>query len=86
MAATGLAIYPPMLLCEAALRCEARVSAIGGGPPFHCYCAKWRCLFATKHEPNCVHVLTPFVERFATEEEKRTGTISPEVVCRSPGE
>jgi hypothetical protein len=40
VAAEGLAIYPPMLLCEAALRCEARVSAIGGGPPFHCYSAK----------------------------------------------
>jgi len=47
------------------------ISAIGGGPPFH---------------PNCVHVLTPFVERLATEEEKDAGTISPEVLGRSPAE
>jgi hypothetical protein len=30
--------------------------------------------------------LTPFVERLATEEEKEAGTMSPEVVCRSPAE
>jgi len=58
-------IHPPMLLCE------ARVSAIGGGPPFH---------------PNCVHVLTPFVEQLATEEEKKAGMISPEVLNRTPAE
>ena len=34
------------------------ISSVNGGPPFH---------------PNCVHVLTPFVERLATEEEKRGG-------------
>jgi len=33
-------------------------SPIGGGPPFH---------------PNCVYVLTPFVERLATKEERKTG-------------
>ena len=42
-----------------------------GGPPFH---------------PNCVHVLTPFVERLGTEEEKKRGVISPEVLNRTPGE
>jgi len=47
------------------------ISAIGGGPPFH---------------PNCVHVLTPFVERLGTEEEKKRGVISPEVLNRTPGE
>ena len=47
------------------------ISAIGGGPPFH---------------PNCVHVLTPFVERLATEDEKKAGAISPEVLNRTPGE
>jgi len=47
------------------------ISAIGGGPPFH---------------PNCVHVLTPFVERLATEEEKKAGTIPPEVLNRTPAE
>jgi len=47
------------------------ISAIGGGPPFH---------------PNCVHVLTPFVERLATEEEKERGHISPGLFDRSPAE
>jgi len=47
------------------------ISAIGGGPPFH---------------PRCVHVLTPFVERLATEEEKRRGIIPPEALNRTPGE
>jgi len=47
------------------------ISAIGGGPPFH---------------PNCVHVLTPFVERLATEEEKKAGITPPEVPNRSPAE
>jgi len=47
------------------------ISAIGGGPPFH---------------PRCVHSLTPFVERLATEEEKRRGIISPEALNRSPAE
>ena len=64
-------IYPPMLLCEAALRCEARVTAIGGGPP---------------SDPNCVHMLTPFVERSATEEERKAGVISPEVLNRMAAE
>ncbi len=45
------------------------ISAIGGGPPFH---------------PRCVHVLTPFVERLATEEEKKAGRVSLEVLGRSP--
>jgi len=48
-----------------------QISAIGGGSPFH---------------PRCVHVLTPFVERLATEEEKKAGIISPEVLSRTPGE
>ena len=47
------------------------ISAIGGGPPFH---------------PRCVHVLTPFVERLATEEEKRRGIIPPEALNRTPAE
>jgi len=47
------------------------ISAIGGGPPFH---------------PRCVHVLTPFVERLATEEEKKAGVVSPVVLNRSPAE
>jgi hypothetical protein len=47
------------------------ISAIGGGPPFH---------------PNCVHVLTPFVERLATEEERKAGVISPEVLSQTPTE
>lgn len=47
------------------------ISAIGGAPPFH---------------PNCAHVLTPFVERLATEEEMKAGMISPEVLDRTPGE
>ena len=44
-------------------------SAIGGGPPFH---------------PNCVYVLTPFVERLATEDERKRGVISPDLLNRSP--
>jgi hypothetical protein len=47
------------------------ISAIGGGPPFH---------------PRCVHVLTPFVERLATEDEKKAGMISPEVLNKTPAE
>jgi len=47
------------------------ISAIGGGPPFH---------------PRCVHVLTPFVERLATEREKERGTISPDLLNKSPAE
>jgi len=47
------------------------ISAISGGPPFH---------------PNCVHVLMPFVERLATEEEKKEGIMSPEVLHRTPAE
>lgn len=47
------------------------ISAVNGGPPFH---------------PNCVHVLTPFVERLATEEERKAGLILPDVLNRSPAE
>ena len=47
------------------------ISAIGGGPPFH---------------PNCVHVLTPLVERLATEDERKEGVVSPEVLNRTPAE
>lgn len=47
------------------------ISAINGGPPFH---------------PRCVHVLTPFVERLATEEEKKAGRVPPEVLNRTPAQ
>ena len=47
------------------------ISAINGGPPFH---------------PRCVHCLTPFVERLATEEEKKAGVVPPEVLSRTPVE
>ena len=47
------------------------ISAINGGPPFH---------------PRCVHVLTLFVERLATEEEKKAGLTAPEILSRSPAE
>jgi len=47
------------------------ISAINGGPLFH---------------SNCVHVLTPFVERLATVDEKKQGIISPEILNRSPAE
>lgn len=47
------------------------LSAINGGPPFH---------------PNCVHVLTPFVERLATPEERKAGIPDAEVLNKSPGE
>ncbi len=55
------------------------IPAINGGPPFHA---------------RCVHVLTPFVDlpagredgRLATEEEKKQGIISPELLNRSPVE
>jgi len=47
------------------------ISAINGGPPFH---------------PRCVHVLTPFVERLATDEEKKRGVISPDLLNKSPAE
>ncbi len=47
------------------------ISAINGGPPFH---------------PRCVHVLTPFVERLATQDEKKRGIISPESLDKSPAE
>jgi hypothetical protein len=45
------------------------ISAINGGPPFH---------------PRCVHVLTPFVERLATDEEKKRGVISVDILNKSP--
>ncbi len=44
------------------------LSAINGGPPFH---------------PRCVHVLTPFVEQLATEEEKKFGAVTPGLLNRS---
>lgn len=47
------------------------IGAIGGGPPFH---------------PNCVHVLTPFVERLATEEERKAGIADPKVLNQTPEE
>ena len=47
------------------------ISAINGGPPFH---------------PRCVHVLTPFVERLATDEEKKRGIISSSLLNKSPAE
>jgi hypothetical protein len=47
------------------------ISAIGGGPPFH---------------PNCVHVLTPFVERLATEAERKEGVREAGVLNRTPAE
>ncbi len=46
------------------------ISAIGGGPPFH---------------PRCVHVLTPFVERLATVEERKMGVADPAALNRTPG-
>jgi len=33
-----------------------------------------------------VHVLTPFVERLATEEEKKAGLVPPDVLNRTPAE
>jgi hypothetical protein len=47
------------------------LSAINGGPPFH---------------PNCVHVLTPFVERLATEAERKAGIPDPTALNRPPEE
>jgi hypothetical protein len=47
------------------------VSAINGGPPFH---------------PRCVHSLTPFVERLATEDERKRGIIAPDLLNRSPAD
>jgi hypothetical protein len=47
------------------------ISAIDGGPPFH---------------PRCAHVLTPFVEQLATEEERSAGLASPEVLGRPSAE
>jgi len=47
------------------------ISAIGGGPPFH---------------PRCVHVLTPFIERLATEEERKAGIVDPKVLNQSAAE
>ncbi len=47
------------------------ISAINGGPPFH---------------PNCVHVLTPFVDTLATDQEKAAGKIEPELLDRSPAQ
>ncbi len=47
------------------------ISAINGGPPFH---------------PNCVHVLTPFVERLATEREKDAGRLPADVLNKTPAE
>lgn len=36
--------------------------------------------------PRCVHVLRPFVERLATEEEKEPAMVRPEVLNRGPAE
>jgi len=47
------------------------ISTINGGPPFH---------------PRCVHVLTPFVERLATDEENKRGVIAPHLLSNLPGE
>lgn len=47
------------------------LSAINGPPPWH---------------PNCQHALTPFVERLATEEERKQGVIAPSVLNKSPAE
>jgi len=47
------------------------ISAINGGPPFH---------------PRCVHVLMRFVERLATDEEKKRGILSPDLLNKSPAE
>ena len=47
------------------------ISAINGGPPFH---------------PRCVHALTPFVERLGTDEERKRGVISPDLLNKSPAE
>ena len=47
------------------------ISAINGGPPFH---------------PRCVHVLTPFVERLATEKERKAGMVPPQVLNQTPAE
>ena len=47
------------------------ISAISGDPPFH---------------PRCVHVLTPFVECLATEEERKRETSPPDLPNRSPAE
>ena len=40
-----------------------------GGPPFHA---------------KRVHVLMPFVERLATEDEKKRGVISPDLLHQNP--
>ena len=47
------------------------ISAINGGTPFH---------------PKCVHVMTPFVERLATEAEKERGKIDSSLLERSPAD
>lgn len=47
------------------------MSANDGGPTFH---------------PRCVHSLTPFVERLATEEEKKTGLAASEMLNQTPAE
>jgi hypothetical protein len=46
------------------------ISAINGGPPFH---------------PRCIHALTPFVERLATDEEKSPTRQSPESAKATSG-
>ena len=47
------------------------IRAINGGPPFH---------------PRCVHVLTPFVERLATPQERKAGIPDPALLNRTPAE
>lgn len=52
-----------------------------------------RC-YSAKCEPNCVHVLTPFVdlsagrqeERLATEQRRKVGVPGPTVLNRTPAE
>jgi len=60
-----------MAASEGGLAIYPPISAINGGPPFH---------------PNCVHVLTPFVERLAIDEEKKRGVVSLDLLNKSPAE
>jgi len=47
------------------------ISAINGGTPFH---------------PKCAHIMTPFVERLATPEERAAGKIAPDLLNKSPAQ
>ena len=44
-----------------------RPSPLAAGPPF---------------QPRCAHAILPFVDRLATDEEKKAGTISPDLLNR----